>query len=279
MKKKLEQSEKSILEIYLKEINQYPLLTEEEEKNYAIRKDDGDEYSKKKLIESNLRFVVNIAKRYKNNGVPLEDLINEGNIGLMNAVRKYDCRKGYHLISYAVWWIRQSILKYMADKLRMIRIPMNKVNLLNKIGEGMDSGYYRDIGELGRDIGMKESSINELLNISKEMISIDEPLYGESDSLIRDYIEDTKYPTPEKNAVDSCLKRDIAKIFENLPDKESEILEYRFGLNGKPLSSLSEIGLKFNLSKERIRQIEKKVLTKLGSNPITKEKLICYLKE
>jgi len=276
MKNKIER-EKSVLEIYLKEINQYPLLTEEEETYYAKRAIKGDYAAKKKMIESNLRFVVNIAKRYKNNGVPLEDLISEGNIGLMTAVDKFDYKRGFHFISYAVWWIRQSILKYMAEKTRIIRLPMNKVFLLNKIGKCMDSGHYHDIGELGRDIGMEESSINELLNISKEMISIDEPIYEKSDSLIRDNIEDTKYSTPEESAINNDLKQGLNEILNSVgSEKEVKIIEDRFGLNGAPPLTLKDIGDKYNLSKERIRQIEKKGLDKLKRNGI-KKKLVNYI--
>lgn len=261
--------EDNLLSVYLKDINKVPLLSREDEEKYARLAAKGDKKAKEILINSNLRFVVNVAKKFQNQGLPLSDLISEGNIGLMNAVDRFDVDKGYHFISYAVWWIRQSILKAICEKSRMIRLPLNRANELVQIekarkfvqGGKSDTDEIQEIAEM---MHMDASHIAEIVNISRDLISLESPVYSEKDSsVLGDFIEDSGYKTPEYNAIETNLKNDINEILTDLSFKESEIIQYRFGLNGKKQMSLKEIGDKFNLTKERIRQIEKKALKRL----------------
>ncbi|MBN2441999.1 MAG: RNA polymerase sigma factor RpoD/SigA [Spirochaetales bacterium] len=262
----------NIIALYLRDINRYDLLSREEEKQYAILAAKGDIKSKEKLINANLRFVVNVAKQYQNQGLPLEDLISEGNIGLMNAIDKFDVEKGYHFISYAVWWIRQRILKAISEKSRMIRLPMNRIYEISKIEKVKDNlqnkkGLEAKISEIASQLNMEKELVSELLNISKEMLSLDNPIYIEKDStLLKDFIADTTYQSPTEIVMNNSLKDDINEILKSLTAKEASILEYRFGLNGKVPSSLREIGNLFNLTKERIRQIEKRAIDRLKTN-------------
>jgi len=261
--------EDNLLSVYLKDINKVPLLSREDEEKYARLAAKGDKKAKEILINSNLRFVVNVAKKFQNQGLPLSDLISEGNIGLMNAVDRFDVEKGYHFISYAVWWIRQSILKAICEKSRMIRLPLNRANELVQIekarkfiqGGKSDSDEIQEIADM---MHMDANHVAEIVNISRDLISLESPVYSEKDSsVLGDFIEDSGYKTPEYNAIEQNLKNDINEILTDLSFKESEIIQYRFGLNGKKQMSLKEIGDKFNLTKERIRQIEKKALKRL----------------
>jgi RNA polymerase primary sigma factor len=262
----------NIIAIYLKDINRYNLLSREEEKYHAIEASKGNRKSKEILINSNLRFVVNVAKQYQNQGLPLEDLISEGNIGLMNAIDKFDVSKGYHFISYAVWWIRQRILKAISEKSRMIRLPMNRIYEISKIEKVKDelqnkSGLEAKISEIAKQLNMEKELVAELLNISKEMLSLDNPVYVEKDStVLKDFVPDTTYKSPTETVMDNSLKDEINIVLKTLSQKEARILEYRFGLNGKMPSSLREIGNLFNLTKERIRQIEKRAIDRLKSS-------------
>ena len=263
------QEDENILSIYLKEINRIPLLTREEEVDLATRAAAGEEFAAKKLIESNLRFVVNVAKKYQNQGLPLIDLINEGNIGLMNAIERYDVEKGYHFISYAVWWIRQAILKAVYEKSRTIRLPLNRSNELLQIQKAQKEltglkGEEPELHEIARMTQLDEQHIADLLNISRDMVSLETPVFADkNNSELGDFIEDEDYKNPEQEAVESSLRNEINKVLDTLSDKESEIIQYRYGLNGKNPLSLKEIGDIFNLTKERIRQIEKKALERL----------------
>jgi RNA polymerase primary sigma factor len=262
----------NIIAIYLKDINRYNLLSREEEKYHAIEASKGNRKSKEILINSNLRFVVNVAKQYQNQGLPLEDLISEGNIGLMNAIDKFDVSKGYHFISYAVWWIRQRILKAISEKSRMIRLPMNRIYEISKIEKVKDelqnkSGLEAKISEIAKQLNMEKELVAELLNISKEMLSLDNPVYVEKDStVLKDFVPDTTFKSPTETVMDNSLKDEINIVLKTLSQKEARILEYRFGLNGKMPSSLREIGNLFNLTKERIRQIEKRAIDRLKSS-------------
>ena len=230
--------ESNILSIYLKEINRIPLLTEEEELDLAIRAKAGDEFARKRMIESNLRFVVNVSKKYQNQGLPLSDLINEGNIGLMTALEKFDPDKGYRFISYAVWWIRQSVMKAINEKGRAVRLPLNRTNELLQIKKAertlmkelsTEDPTAEEIGEL---TGFDPALVEDLLSISRELVSLDAPMLGDGSSLssIGDFIEDDSV-SPEDSLIDVALQEDVGKILEStLNEREREIIELRFGL-------------------------------------------------
>jgi RNA polymerase primary sigma factor len=255
--------------MYLKEINKVPLLTREEEDHFARRAAKGEKLAKDKLVSANLRFVVNVAKKYQNQGLPLSDLISEGNIGLMNAIERFDVDKGYHFISYAVWWIRQAILKAICEKSRMIRLPLNRANELVQIEKARKElqsgkGEEPEIEEIAKVVNMSPDHVADLINISRDLVSLETPVYAEKDSSqLGDFIEDAGYDHPEDRAIETSLKEDINDVLRSLTDKESEIIQYRFGLNGRSPLSLKEIGDRYHLTKERIRQIEKKALKRL----------------
>jgi RNA polymerase primary sigma factor len=262
-------SDENILSMYLKEINRIPLLTREEEDIAAREAAQGNRAAQHKLVNANLRFVVNVAKKYQGQGLPLSDLISEGNIGLMNAIERYDVDKGYHFISYAVWWIRQAILKAICEKSRMIRLPLNRANELVQIEKAkkcvQDSGSGEaEINEIARLLAMEPEHVVDIINISRDLVSLENPVYDEKDSVtLGDFIEDENYASPEKYATDVALHDDIEMVLDTLNPKEADIIRYRFGLGEKAPMSLKEIGDHFNLTKERIRQIEKKALRRL----------------
>jgi len=270
------------LSMYLKEINKVALLTREEEEKYARLAAAGNQVAKDRLIAANLRFVVNVAKKYQNQGLALDDLISEGNIGLINAIERFDVDKGYHFISYAVWWIRQAILKAICEKSRTIRLPLNRANELVQI-EKMRKEMFSERGtepedmELAKRLGMNEDQVRDLLDISREMISLETPVYTDRDtSVLSDFLEDGNHLSPEAETLKVSLKADLNQALETLSEKESKILELRFGLNDKQPLSLKEIGEKFHLTKERIRQIEKKALQRLLV-PSEEKELEAYL--
>lgn len=274
-------SDENVLSIYLKEINKIPLLTREEEDAIARAAAQGDKAARDKLAAANLRFVVNVAKKYQNQGIPLADLINEGNIGLLHAIERYDVNKGYHFISYAVWWIRQAILKAICEKSRMIRLPLNRANELVQIEKARrtmeGSSSDEEIQEIARILDMDASHVADLINISREMVSLESPVYTDKDaSSIGDFLEDTTYKAPEEQAIENALKEDIDAVLATLTQKEAEVIRYRFGLNGYTPMSLKEIGDRFNLTKERIRQIEKKALKRL-QHPSRRQYLESYV--
>jgi RNA polymerase primary sigma factor len=261
--------DENIISIYLKEINKIPLLTREEENKYARLAAKGDKNAQDMLVKSNLRFVVNVAKKYQNQGLPLADLINEGNIGLMNAIDRFDVDKGFHFISYAVWWIRQAILKAISEKARMIRLPLNRANELVQIDKARKElqGFKSDdpeIEEIASLTNMDKEHVANLINISQELISLEAPVYADKGtSQLGDFIEDREYHAPEHEIMDKSLKQDINKVLGTLSRKEADIIQYRYGLNGRTPLSLKDIGDKYNLTKERIRQIEKKAIKRL----------------
>ena len=266
----------NIMSIYLKEINRIPLLTEEEELDLAIRSRDGDEFARKRMVESNLRFVVNVAKKYQNQGLPLIDLINEGNIGLMTALDKFDPDRGYRFISYAVWWIRQSIMKAINEKGRAVRLPLNRTNELLQMQKAQRS-LMKDLEteeptaeQIGELAGFDADHVENLLAISRDLVSLDAPLFGDGNtSSVADFIEDGAQ-SPEEALMDSALKDDVRRLLSTLSKREREIIELRYGLEGQIPMSLKEIGELYNLTKERIRQIEKRALDRLKESEYTR---------
>jgi RNA polymerase primary sigma factor len=261
--------DENILSMYLKEINRIPLLTREEENYYARKAAEGDKEAKDMLVNANLRFVVNVAKKYQNQGLPLSDLINEGNIGLMNAIERFDVEKGYHFISYAVWWIRQAILKAISEKARMIRLPLNRANELVQIEKAKkrlqtNGKEEPEVEDIAKATNMDADHVADLISISQDLVSLETPVYADKgSSQLGDFIEDTDYHAPEDTAMDNSLKEDINKLLKTLSEKEADIIRYRYGLDGRSPLSLKDIGEKYNLTKERIRQIEKKAIKRL----------------
>jgi RNA polymerase primary sigma factor len=279
---KMSRADENVLSLYLKEINKIPLLTRSEEENFARAAAKGEQAAKDQLIKANLRFVVNVAKKYQNQGLPLADLISEGNIGLMNAIERFDVEKGYHFISYAVWWIRQAILKAICEKSRMIRLPLNRANELVQIEKmrkdvQSEGGSRSETAEIARRLDADPDHVAELVNIARDLVSLDTPVYSERDSsLLGDFVEDRSHQAPEELTVQNSLRADINGVLDTLTRKESEIIQYRFGLNGNRPMSLKEIGGRYRLTKERIRQIEKKALKRL-QHPARSGHLRAYL--
>lgn len=268
-------NENTSLSLYLKEIEKIPLLDRDEEYKLAVMAKKGDSYARNRLVESNLRFVVSIAKQYQNRGLPLSDLISEGNIGLLTAMDKFEPEKGYHFISYAVWWIRQSILKAIGEKSRMIRLPMNRTADLVQILQAktnLEENGYNDasIEDIAAECGMTKDQVLEVMQMSREVSSLDAPVGAEEDSSFGDFIE-SDLQKPDEVVMDEALKESVRKILDTLPERERGIIALRFGLEGKKPMSLKEVGELYNLTKERIRQIEKKVLGKLSEDSIVQD--------
>lgn len=272
-----------VLTMYLKEINKVPLLTREEEIELSKKAKKGDKAARDKMIKANLRFVVRVAKKYQNHGLDLTDLISEGNIGLMNAIEKFEPSRGYHFISYAVWWINQSILKALSEKSRAIRLPLNRANELVRIeyASNLINGTLtetEEVEQISDMLNMPESKVRELLNISNGMVSLDAKVSAsENDnSVVGDYFEDETYDRPEEHTVEVALKDDVNSLLKTLRPNEEKVIRLRYGLGGYKPMSLQEIGEQCNLTKERVRQIEKKAIFRL-QNPSRIKRLEGYL--
>lgn len=275
--------ENNILALYLKDINKISMLSHEEQSDLADKAQKGDKKAQDKLVNANLRFVVNVAKKYQNHGLDLTDLISEGNLGLLTAVEKFDSSKGYHFISYAVWWIRQSILKAICEKSRPIRLPLNRANELVQIEHakkvlGHKKTEQQEYEEIGKMLNMEPSHVREMINISRDMISLDAEINdGENNhAKIGDFFEDDTYDRPEEKAIDNAMKNDINNIVDSLKPNEAKIIRMRFGLNGYKPMSLKEVGEICDLTKERIRQIEKNAIIRL-QHPTRSRKLEAYV--
>ena len=259
-----------VLALYLKDINRIPLLTREEEITLSQKAKNGDKAAKDKIVTANLRFVVNIAKKYQNHVLDLTDLISEGNIGILTAIEKFEPAKGYHFISYAVWWIRQSILKAICEKSRTIRLPLNRANELvqiehaRKIVHGKKS-ETQEFEEIAQMLNMTPAHVRDMINISREMISLDAEI-NNSDSdhtSIADFQEDTINKRPEEIAIEQSMAEEIDNVLETLRPNEANVIKMRYGLNGTKPMSLKEVGDACQLTKERIRQIEKHAIVRL----------------
>ena len=263
-------NDNEVLSIYLAEINRIPLISHEEEYELALRAKSGDRAAREKLLNANLRFVVSVAKKFRGQGLPLSDLINEGNIGLITALDKFEPEKGYHFISYAVWWIRQAIMKAISEKGRTVRLPLNRANELMQIQKAMKTIIHDketadpSIDEIAEATGLDSALVSDLLSISQDVVSIDSPVRRgeESDTALGEFIEDES-DGPEKQVMDSALRAEVRSLLSTLSDKERDIIELRYGLSGEKPMSLKEIGERYSLTKERIRQIEKRALEKL----------------
>ena len=267
--------------MYLKEIGKVSLLTADEERELAIRMEQGDEEAKKKLCESNLRLVVSIAKRYLNRGLSFLDLIQEGNLGLIKAVDKFDYTKGYKFSTYATWWIGQAITRSIADQARTIRIPVHMVETINKlirISRQLLQEYGREptSEEIAKEMGITVEKVREIKKISQDPVSLETPIGEEEDSHLGDFIPDDDVPAPVDAAAYSMLKEQLMEVLDTLSDREKKVLMLRFGLeDGRP-RTLEEVGKEFNVTRERIRQIEAKALRKLR-HPSRSKKLKDYL--
>ena len=270
---KYSDSDNEVLSTYLKTIDKIPLLTYDEEYELALKAKNGDKKAREKLINSNLRFVVSVAKKFRGQGMPLEDLINEGNIGLMTAVDKFEPEEGDHFISYAVWWVRQAILKALAEQSRPVRLPLNRSNELIQIVRAKNDLIHKKgisdptVDEIAVASGLDVTLVKNLLEVTRDMISFDSPIKGdeEGDSSYFDFVED-KTQSPEDDVVNHMMEKDVRGLLSVLGDKERDIIEKRYGFNGNEPMSLKAIGDEYNLTKERIRQIEKAALQKLRNN-------------
>ncbi|HIQ97572.1 MAG TPA: RNA polymerase sigma factor RpoD [Candidatus Limivivens merdigallinarum] len=254
--------------MYLKEIGNVPLLSTEEEIELAKRVEEGDEAAKKKLTEANLRLVVSIAKKYVGRGMPFLDLIQEGNMGLMKAVDKFDYSKGYKFSTYATWWIRQAITRGIADTGRTIRVPVHMVETINKTLR-MTRTLLQELGreptpeEVAERLNVPVSRVREVLKISRDPVSLDTPIGEEDDSHLGDFIEDDSALSPSDSAAFSMLREELNMALESLTERERQVVELRFGLRDGRARTLEEVGKEFNVTRERIRQIEAKALRKL----------------
>ena len=267
--------------MYLKEIGKVPLLSAEEEIELAKRMELGDQEAKKRLAEANLRLVVSIAKRYVGRGMLFLDLIQEGNLGLIKAVEKFDYRKGYKFSTYATWWIRQAITRAIADQARTIRIPVHMVETINKLIR-VSRQLLQELGreptpeEIAKEMGMPVERVREILKISQEPVSLETPIGEEEDSHLGDFIQDDNVPVPADAAAFTLLKEQLEEVLGTLTEREQKVLTLRFGLEDGRARTLEEVGKEFNVTRERIRQIEAKALRKLR-HPSRSRKLKDYL--
>lgn len=267
--------------MYLKEIGKVPLLSAEEEIELAQKMEEGDEQAKKKLAEANLRLVVSIAKRYVGRGMLFLDLIQEGNLGLIKAVEKFDYRKGYKFSTYATWWIRQAITRAIADQARTIRIPVHMVETINKLIR-VSRQLLQELGrepqpeEIAEVMDIPVERVREILKISQEPVSLETPIGEEEDSHLGDFIQDDNVPVPADAAAFTLLKEQLVEVLDTLTDREKKVLTLRFGLEDGRARTLEEVGKEFNVTRERIRQIEAKALRKLR-HPSRSRKLKDYI--
>ena len=267
--------------MYLKEIGTVPLLSAEEEYRLAVRKSQGDEVAKQRLIEANLRLVVSIAKRYTGRGMSFLDLVQEGNLGLIKGVEKFDPEKGFKLSTYATWWIRQSVTRALADQARTIRVPVHMVETINKMSKmqrklTLELGYEPSIKELADHLDMSEEKVQEIMQIAREPASLETPIGEEDDSNLGDFVADSNVVSPEGNVESVMLREHIDTLLGDLKERERQVIVLRFGLEDGHPRTLEEVGKEFNVTRERIRQIEAKALRKLR-NPVRSKRIRDFL--
>lgn len=266
-KKKYEREERS-LDVYLREIGETPLISSEKEISLARRIREGDEEALEELTKANLRFVVSVAKQYQNQGLSLSDLINEGNMGLIKAAKRFDETRGFKFISYAVWWIRQAILQALAEQSRIVRLPLNRVGALHKIGK-ISSNLEQEFGrepmteEIAERLEMTPEEVSETLKISNNHLSLDAPFNEGEDSNLLDVLKDEFQPSPDKDLLGESLKIEIEKALGTLTEREAEVIILYFGINRPRSMTLEEIGNRFSLTRERVRQIKEKAIRRL----------------
>ena len=267
--------ESQSLEKYFQEIAKVDLLTTEQEIELAVKMKNGDQSAMELLTRANLRFVVSVAKQYQNQGLSLGDLINEGNIGLIKAARRFDETRGFKFISYAVWWIRQSILQALAEQSRIVRLPLNRVGAINKIGKAysnLKQEFEREPSqeEIAQALEMDVEEISNTMQIFGKQVSVDAPFsFGEENSLL-DIIQNDQQPAPDNELISESLKTEIKNVLAILPEREAEVIRLYFGLDGEYSMTLEEIGEKFNLTRERVRQIKEKAIRRLRHNSRSK---------
>ena len=256
------------LDRYLQEIGEVPLLTPEEEIDLAKRIKSDDQDALEKLTKANLRFVVSVAKQYQNQGLSLGDLINEGNLGLIKAAKRFDETRGFKFISYAVWWIRQSILQALAEQSRVVRLPLNRVGALNKIGKAfsnLEQEYEREPSarEIAEELEMTPYEVSDTLKISGKHLSLDAPFNQGDDNRLLDVIQDDHQPPPDDLLLDESLRIEVKRALKTLSDREAEVIKLYFGLDREHPLTLEEIGERFSLTRERVRQIKEKAIRRL----------------
>jgi RNA polymerase primary sigma factor len=256
------------LDLYLREIGETPLITAGEEVELAKRIKNGDQSALEKLTKANLRFVVSVAKQYQNQGLSLADLINEGNIGLIKAAKRFDETRGFKFISYAVWWIRQAILQALAEQSRIVRLPLNRVGTLHKIGKissSLEQEYGREPSpdEIAKELALSTMEVSDTLKISNTHLSLDAPFSTSEDNCLMDVLEDELQPAPDEALLDESLRVEISRALRTLSSREAQVISLYFGLTHEKPLTLEEIGARFGLTRERVRQIKEKAIRRL----------------
>jgi RNA polymerase primary sigma factor len=261
-------TEENSLALYLKEIGKNKTLPVEEEAQTAVRIRKGDRKALEKLVKANLRFVVSVARNYQNQGLPLSDLINEGNLGLIRAAKRFDEKKNFKFISYAVWWIRQAILQALAEQSRIIKLPLNRVGTIHKIGKAqsrLEQKYRRipNVEEIARELKLDEEEVQETIKIGNSHMSLDAPLQQGEDSKLLDLLQDEDQELPDDGVMEISLQEEINQTLDTLTNREKEVIKLYFGIGEETAHTLEEIGQRFNLTRERARQIKEKALRRL----------------
>ena len=261
-------TEENSLALYLKEISKNKTLTLEQEAVLAVKIREGDRKALEHLVKANLRFVVSVSRNYQNQGLPLSDLINEGNLGLIRAAKRFDEKKNFKFISYAVWWIRQAILQALAEQSRIIKLPLNRVGAIHKIGKTqskLEQKYRRlpNVEEIALELKLDITEVQETIKIGNSHMSLDAPLQQGEDSKLLDVLQDDNQERPDDGVLDISLQDEINKTLETLSDRENEVIKLYFGIGEETAHTLEEIGQRFNLTRERVRQIKEKALRRL----------------